>query len=99
MKIPILVQSENGNGFRAEVLPAQTFFAEGPTAADAMANLHGMIQAKIDQGAEIAYLEFAEKENPWLQLIGVYKDDPYLDEYKQAIAEHRRQVDEDPDRL
>jgi hypothetical protein len=27
-----------------------------------------------------------------------YKDDPYLDEYKQAIADYRKQVDEDPDR-
>jgi hypothetical protein len=99
MKIPVLVQSENGNGFRAEVLPTQTFFAEGPTAEDAMKNLRGLIQARLDEGAEIAYLEFAEKENPWLQLIGVYKGDPYLDEYKQAIADYRTQVDEDPDRL
>jgi hypothetical protein len=99
MRIPVLVQSENGNGFRAEVLPAQTLFAEGPTAEEAMEKLRGVIQARLDQGAEIAYLEFAEKKNPWLQLVGVYKDDPYLDEYKQAIAEYRKQVDEDPDRL
>jgi hypothetical protein len=64
-----------------------------------MEKLRNVIQARLDQGAEIAYLEFAEKENPWLQLIGVYKDDPYLDEYNQAIAEYRKQVDEDPDRL
>ena len=99
MKIPVLVQSENGNGFRAEILPSETFFAEGSTAEDAMEKLRGKIQARIDQGAELACLEFAEKENPWLQLIGVYKDDPYLADYKQAIAEYRRQVDEDPDRL
>ena len=99
MRIPVLVQSENGNGFRAELLPAQTFFAEGPTAEDAMEKLRGLIQTRIDQGAEIAYLEFAEKQNPWLQLVGIYKDDPYLDDYKQAIADYRRQVDEDPDRL
>ena len=51
------------------------------------------------KGAEIAYLEFAEKDSPWLKLIGVYKDDPYLDDYKQAVAEYRKQVNEDPDRL
>ena len=99
MKIPVLVQSENGNGFRAEVLPSQTLVAEGSTAADAMENLRGLIQERIDHGAEIAYLEFAEKQNPWLQLIGVYKDDPYLEDYKQAIADYRREVDEDPNRL
>jgi predicted RNase H-like HicB family nuclease len=99
MKIPILVQSENGNGFRAEVLPTQDFAAEGPTAEVAMEKLREVIQTRLDKGAEIAYLEFAEKDNPWLQLVGVYKDDPYLDDYKQAIAEYRKQVDEDPDRL
>ena len=99
MKIPILVHSENGNGFRAEVLPAQAFIADGPTPEEAMENLRSLIQLRIDQGAEIACLEFAEKQNPWTELIGVYKDDPYLVEYKQAIAEYRKQVDEDPDRL
>jgi hypothetical protein len=99
MKIPVLVQPENGNGFRAELLPTQTFFGEGPTAEVALENLRGLIQERIDQGAEFACLEFAEKDNPWLQLIGAYKDDPYLDEYKQAIADYRRQVDENPDRL
>ena len=99
MKIPILVQSENGNGFRAEILPATTFCGEGPTPKEAVENLRGLIQTRIDEGAEIGYLEFADNANPWLELIGVYKHDPYLSDYKQAIAEHRRQVEEDPDRL
>jgi hypothetical protein len=99
MKVPVLVQSENGNGFRAEVLPAQALAAEGPTAEDALKKLRGIIQAKLDEGAQFACLEFAEEQSPWLKLIGVYKDDPYLDEYKRAIADYRKQVDEDPDRL
>ena len=99
MKIPVLVQSEKGNGFRAEFLPGQAIVAEGATPEDAIENLRHAIQARIDQGARIAYVELAEAQNPWLSLIGVYKADPYLDEYKQAMAEYRKQVDEDPDRL
>ncbi len=64
-----------------------------------MEKLRELIQSRLDHGAQVAYLEFAEKQNPWLKLIGIYKDDPYLDEYKQAIADYRTQVDEDPDRL
>jgi predicted RNase H-like HicB family nuclease len=99
MKIPVLVQSENGNGFRAEVLPGQALVAQAATPEDAIEKLRKAIQARIDQGAWIAYLEFAEPPNPWLRLIGAYKGDPYLDEYKKAVADYRKQVDEDPDRL
>lgn len=99
MKIPVLVESEKGNGFRAEFLPGQALVAEGATPQDAIEKLRHALQVRIDQGARIAYLELEEPENPWLSLIGVYKDDPYLDEYKQAIAEYRKQVDDDPDHL
>ena len=99
MKIPVLVQSENGNGFRAKLLPGQPLSAEGTTPEDAIENLRHAIQTRIDQGARIAYLELSEPHNPWLQLIGVYKDDPLLDGYRQAMADYRKQVDEDPDRL
>jgi predicted RNase H-like HicB family nuclease len=99
MKIPILVQSEDGNGFRAEVLPAQALVAQGATPEDAIEKLRRAIQTRIDHGARIAYLEFAEPPNPWLSLIGAYKGDPFLDEYKQAMADYRKQVDDDPDRL
>lgn len=98
MIIPILVQSENGNGYRAELLPTSAFVGEGATPEDAVKKLRERFQARLDQG-EIAYLEIGKTDNPWLKLIGVYKDDPYLEEYKQAIADYRKQVDADPDRL
>jgi hypothetical protein len=99
MKIPVLVQSENGNGFRAQILAGQALSAEGATPELAMAKLRATLQEQLDRGAQLATLEIPESENPWLNLVGVYKDDPYLDEYKQAIADYRKQVDEDPDRL
>ncbi|MBI3821614.1 MAG: hypothetical protein HY289_02930 [Planctomycetes bacterium] len=99
MQIPVLLQSENGNGFRAEIMAGQLLSAEGPTAEVAMNNLRGKIQEQLDRGARIVNLEIVETPNPWLQLVGVYKDDPYLNDYKQAIADYRQQVDEDPDRL
>src|SRR4029077_13186142 len=92
MKIPILVQCESGNGFRAELLPGQPLKAQRTTPEDAIQKLRNAIQTRIDQGARIAYLEFSEPQNPWLALIGVYKNDPFLDEYKQALADYRKQV-------
>lgn len=34
--------------------------------------------------------------NPWEKIQGIFKDDPMFDEWQAAIAEYRRQVDEDP---
>jgi hypothetical protein len=34
--------------------------------------------------------------NPWERIQGIFKDDPMFDEWQAAIAEYRRQVDEDP---
>jgi len=99
MKIPVLVQSEDSNGFRAELLPSATLVGEGRTPEDAMDKLRDAIQSRLNQGAQIAYIELAEGQNPWLQLVGVYKDDPYLSDYLQALADYRKQVDDDPDRL
>jgi hypothetical protein len=99
MKIPVLVQSENSNGFRAELLPSAALIGEGSTPEAAMDKLREAIQTRIDQGAKIAYVELEEVQNPWLQLVGVYKDDPYLNDYLQALADYRKQVDDDPDRV
>ena len=81
MKIPVLVQSENGNGFRAEIISAQSLSAVGPTAEIAMEKLRAVIQEQLDRGAQIATLDVPESPNPWLRLVGVYKDDPYLEDY------------------
>lgn len=36
-------------------------------------------------------------ESPWEKIAGIYKDDPLFDEWQQAIADYRRERDEDPD--
>jgi hypothetical protein len=32
----------------------------------------------------------------WDKMAGIYKEDPLFDEWQQAIADYRRQVEEDP---
>lgn len=37
--------------------------------------------------------------NPWLEIAGTLDpDDPEVEEWKQAIEEYRREIDNDPDR-
>ena len=53
---------------------------------------------KIEQINEFAKGEPAavvspQRTNPWLSGAGMFRDDPLFDEWQQAIAEYRREVD------
>jgi hypothetical protein len=37
--------------------------------------------------------------HPWMEFAGMFKDDPWIDDWKQSIEEYRQQVDDDPDAL
>lgn len=37
--------------------------------------------------------------DPWRRMQGIYKDDPLFEEWQQAIADYRREKDDDPDVL
>jgi hypothetical protein len=54
----------------------------------------------LQQQIEVLQQEVAalrrSQEKPWLKVKGVCKDDPLFDEWQEAIAEYRREVDEDP---
>jgi hypothetical protein len=54
----------------------------------------------VAAGAEIVPLEIGQPAAPYAKYAGTWKtDEPLIEEWKQAIAEYRRQMDEDPDTL
>jgi hypothetical protein len=95
MKIPVLLEPVAGNGYRARGNHPFPLTAEGATADEALQNLRELIQSRLVGGAQLVPLEIAD-EHPWLPFAGMFEDDPLLDEWKQAMAENRRQIDEDP---
>ena len=48
---------------------------------------------------EVTALEVpgAAAPNPWAEFAGMFKDDPYLEEVVEIMAENRRTMDADPD--
>jgi hypothetical protein len=50
MKIPVLVEPVQGNGYRASGLGADGVVAEGPTDAEALVNLRKAIESQIRAG-------------------------------------------------
>jgi hypothetical protein len=97
MQIPVLIESVAGNGYRARVGEPLAMSAEGATADEALRKLHELINKQLAQGAQLVPLEVTTEEKPWMRFAGMFKDDPYFEDWQKAIAEYRRQVDEDLD--
>jgi hypothetical protein len=45
----------------------------------------------IDQLSQSS--DSTEKPHPWLELAGMFKDDPFFDEFIEAMENYRKEVD------
>jgi hypothetical protein len=99
MQIPVVIEPVAGNGYRATGVEPLGLSAEGGTRAEALAKLRQQLQDRLREGTELVTLDITTRptENPWVEFAGMFKDDPYFDEWQQAIAENRRKLDEDPE--
>jgi hypothetical protein len=99
MQIPILIEAVAGNGYRSRGGEPYALSAEGATREEVLAKLQEQLQARLKAGAAIVPLEVPAEPHPLARFVGIFKDDPLIDDWKQAMADYRRQIDEDPDAL
>jgi hypothetical protein len=98
MKIPILVEPIENAGYRATSGPPLAATAEGATRDEALARLREEINRRMADGAIVMPLDIiTTDENPLLAYAGMFRNDPLFDEWKAAIEEYRRKVDEEGD--
>lgn len=97
MKIPVLIERVNTNGYRAKSGEPLVLTAEGATEEEALRNLSDAIKQRVTEGAKIRSLDIDDGDKPWKGLSGWLRDDPMYDEWQEAMAEYRRQVDQGPD--
>lgn len=97
MQIPVLIEMIAGNGFRARGGEPLPLVVEAPTREEALAKLRAACQARLQNGTEIISLDLTPANHPWLEFAGMFKNDPLVEEWKQAMAEYRLKVEEDPD--
>ena len=43
-------------------------------------------------------LEVGAQGHPWMEFAGMFKDDPWVDDWVESMEEHRQKVEEDPNR-
>ncbi|TMQ33359.1 MAG: type II toxin-antitoxin system HicB family antitoxin [Planctomycetota bacterium] len=97
MEIPVLIEPVAGNGYRARGGEPLALSADGATPAEALAKLRQLLHERLQSGSRLVSLEVPSEDNPWRKMAGIFKDDPLFDAWQQAIADYRRQVDDDPD--
>jgi hypothetical protein len=99
MQIPVLIEPIARNGYRAQGMEPFAVSAKGATREEALAKLRTKIESRLKKGAELVGLEVGAPPDPWMPFAGMFKDDPWIDDWKQSIEEYRRKIDEDPDAL
>jgi hypothetical protein len=99
MHIAVVVERVKGKGYRARGAEPFALTGKGATREEALGKLRGKIQARLKKGVEIVSLEVGTDPNPWVEFAGMFKGDPLIDEWKQAMADYRDDVEEDPDYL
>jgi hypothetical protein len=87
-----------GNGYRARGTEPFALSARGATREEALAKLRAKIQARLKKGTEIVGLELGPQPDPWLEFAGMFKDDPWIEDWVKSMAEYRQQVEDDPNR-
>jgi len=92
--VNVLIKNEANGKVSATILGLPEYRVESSDRQTALSDLQNLVTARL-VGAEIVSLEIElpQPENPWLQMAGKYKDDPYFDQMLESIAEYRREKD------
>jgi predicted RNase H-like HicB family nuclease len=99
MELPVLIEPIAGNGYRASGASPLTLTAEGTTPEEALQNFQELLQRRVAEGAVVVSVSVPPTQAPWAPFAGQLRGDPMLAAWRQAMADYRRQVDEDPDAL
>src|SRR5262249_26763880 len=84
MNIPVLLEPVANNGYRARAGDPLGMAAEGATRDEALAKLREQVADRLSKGTQIVTLEIpsAPAENPWVEFAGMFKDDPWIEDWK-----------------
>jgi predicted RNase H-like HicB family nuclease len=98
MQIPVLIERVKGNGYRARGTEPFAVSAKGSTREEALAKLRAKIETRLKKGSELVGLDIGPQPHPWMKFAGMFKDDPWIEDWVQSMAEYRQQVEDNPNR-
>ena len=98
MAIDVFVERIGKGRFRATSGGPLRARVEARTRDAAIAKLKKQVGKQLRNG-ELVSVELAAptQQNPWIEFAGMFKDDPWIEDWKRSVAEYRRQKDSEPD--
>jgi hypothetical protein len=97
MHIPVLIEPIAGDGYRARSGEPLPLCVEAATREDALAKFQQELRSRLENGAELFALEVPPKPHPLAELVGIFKDDPGIEDWKKSMAAYRRKIDKHPE--
>jgi hypothetical protein len=97
MQIPVLIEPVARNGYLARAPEPFALSVKGATREEALAKLRAKIASRLKKGAELVALEVGTPPDPWAAFAGMFKGDPWIEDWKRSVEDYRREIDEDPD--
>lgn len=99
MGIQVLIERVGKGRFRAtsgEPLPASV---EARTRDAALAKLKKEVGKRLRDGAELVSVDLGApaRPHPLAEFAGMFRDDPWIMDWKRSMAEYRRRKDAEPD--
>lgn len=94
MTMYVLVQNEPEGKYTASVIGLPGIVAQAATEDEALRQLRQSLTRQL-AGARIVPIEvnLAESDNPWLQMAGMFKADPFAEDLQTAITAYRSELD------
>lgn len=81
------------SGYKAKVIGLDNHIVIAPTRAEALEKVQRELDAEL-RNSEVVEVEVdARRIDPF---IGIWENDPLQEEFLQAVADYRKQIDEDP---
>lgn len=97
MTFAVILQKQASNGFIARPVLWPDSVVHGATAEEALSRVQTLIQELLGK-TQFVKVEVdapeAQAANPWLARAGMFADDPTWDDFLQAMADYRRQLDD-----
>jgi hypothetical protein len=89
MQITVLVEPTSEDKFRATSGDPLRLETEAATRDEAVRKLRGLLQSRIEAGAELVGIDIRSSEHPLAAFAGVLKDEPLLEAWREARVEYR----------
>jgi hypothetical protein len=89
------VERVKGNGYRARSTEPFALTARGATREEALDKLRARLLARFKEGTEVVGLELGPAPDPWLEFAGMFRGDPWIEDWKASVREYRQKIDRD----